>query len=132
MAAVATMNVLKTEVATETLGVKLLTIMVAVATLSVHVLTIAVAVATFSINVLTVSQTNFQALRFLCSARRPVLVNISLKFHEDALKGFNVIERTDFVTETAPYKVQRGITQSIYIEGLWFLRSARLPMLVNI
>ena len=38
----------------------------------------------------------------------------------------------DFVTETATYKVQRGITQNIYIQELWFLRSAPLPMLVNI
>ena len=28
--------------------------------------------------------------------------------------------------------VQRGITQNIYIQELWFLRSARWPMLVNI
>ena len=38
----------------------------------------------------------------------------------------------DFVIETATYKVQRGITQKIYIQELWFLCSARRPMLVNI
>ena len=38
----------------------------------------------------------------------------------------------DFVTETATYKVQRGITQSIYIQELWFLRSAHRLILVNI
>ena len=38
----------------------------------------------------------------------------------------------DFVTETATYKVQKGIIKNIYIQELWFLRSARLPMLVNI
>ena len=38
----------------------------------------------------------------------------------------------DFVTETATYKVQRGITHKIYIQELWFLRSAHRLMLVNI
>ena len=39
-----------------------------------------------------------------------MLVNISMKFQEDALNGFQVRERTRiFVTETATYKVQRGI-----------------------
>ena len=61
-----------------------------------------------------------------------MLVNISTKFHEDILNSFKVIERKHFVTETATYKIQRGITQAQYIQELWFLRSARLPMLVNI
>ena len=43
-----------------------------------------------------ITQTNIQELRFLCAARRPVLVNISLKFHEVVPKGFNIIERTRF------------------------------------
>ena len=43
-----------------------------------------------------ITQTNIQELRFLCSANRPMLVNISLTFHEDVLKGFNVIERKRF------------------------------------
>ena len=38
----------------------------------------------------------------------------------------------DFVTETATYKVQRGITLTLYIRELWFLRSASRQMLVNI
>ena len=38
----------------------------------------------------------------------------------------------DFVLETATYKVQRGITQKVKILGLWFLRSARRLMLINI
>ena len=40
-----------------------------------------------------------------------MLGNISMTFHEDILNGFQVTERTDFVTETATYKVQRDITQ---------------------
>ena len=55
-----------------------------------------------------------------------MLVNISVKFHEYILNGLKVIERTQFVTKTATYKVQRGITLKIYIQELWFLRSARL------
>ena len=38
----------------------------------------------------------------------------------------------DVVPETATYKVQRGITQKIYIKELWFLRSAYRLILVNI
>ena len=67
----------------------------------------------------------------LCSARYLKLVHISMKFHEDILNGFKVIELARFVIETATYKVQRGITQK-YIQELWFLRSARCPILVNI
>ena len=38
----------------------------------------------------------------------------------------------DFVTETATYKAQRGITQKVYIQELWFLRSAHRLMLIKI
>ena len=38
----------------------------------------------------------------------------------------------DSVTETATYKVQRGITPKVYIQELWFLHSAHCLMLVNI
>ena len=38
----------------------------------------------------------------------------------------------NFVLETATYKVQRGITQKVQIQELWFLRSACRLMLVNI
>ena len=38
----------------------------------------------------------------------------------------------DFVSETATYKVQRGMTQTIYIQELWFLRSVHHLMVVNI
>ena len=61
-----------------------------------------------------------------------MFVNIFMKFHEDIMNGFQVTERTDFVTETATYKVQRGITQQIYIQHLWFLRSAHRLMLITI
>ena len=38
----------------------------------------------------------------------------------------------DFVLETATYKIQRGITQKVHKQELWFLRSACRLMLVNI
>ena len=60
-----------------------------------------------------------------------MLVNISMTFHKDILNGFKVIERTRFVTETATYKAQEGITKT-NIQELRFLCPARRPMLVNI
>ena len=45
---------------------------------------------------------------------------------------FKLQSRHDFVTETATYKVQRGITKKIYIQELWFLLFAHDLMLVNI
>ena len=54
-----------------------------------------------------------QELPFLHSARRLMLVDICMKFHDASLYGLKVIERTrwrqDFVTD----KVQREITQKI-------------------
>ena len=41
-----------------------------------------------------------------------MLVNVSMKFHEGILNGLIAIEWTQFVTDTANYKVQRGITIS--------------------
>ena len=52
-----------------------------------------------------------------------------MKFHEDGLK---VIERTQFCHRNCYYKVQMGITLKIYIQELWFVRSARRLMLFNI
>ena len=37
-----------------------------------------------------------QELWFLRSARRLMLININMKFHEDSLNGFQVIEQTQF------------------------------------
>ena len=45
---------------------------------------------------------------------------------------FNLQSGHYFVIETATYKIQRGITQKIYIQELWFLRSAHHLMLINI
>ena len=40
-----------------------------------------------------------QELPFLHSARRLMLIDICKKFHEDSLMGFQVTERTRFVTD---------------------------------
>ena len=76
-----------------------------------------------------------QELWFLRSAHRLVLVNISMTFHEDILNGFpsyRATERTALYSVLGMAKVQRGITKRIYIQELWFLRSAHRLMLVNI
>ena len=40
-----------------------------------------------------------QELPFLHSARRQMLIDICMKFREDSLRGFQVTERTRFVTD---------------------------------
>ena len=61
-----------------------------------------------------------------------MLVNISMMFHEDILNGLQVTEQTALYTVIGIAKVQRGITQTIYIQELWFLRYAHRLMLINI
>ena len=40
-----------------------------------------------------------QELPFLHSARRLMLIDIFMKFREDSFRGFQVTERTQFVTD---------------------------------
>ena len=40
-----------------------------------------------------------QELPFLHSARHLILIDICMKFREDSLRGFQVTERTRFVTD---------------------------------
>ena len=69
-----------------------------------------------------------QELPFLHSAHRLMLIDICMKFREDSFRGFQVTERTRFVTQTDGQtdghpdarrqdfvrdKVQREITQKI-------------------
>ena len=61
-----------------------------------------------------------------------MLVNISMKFHEDILNGFKVIERTQFCHRNCYLRCSKGHNSKLYIKELWFLRSARCPMLGNI
>ena len=58
-----------------------------------------------------------------------------MTFHVDILNGFQVTELQSgrhCILLSAKAKVQRGITQKIYIQELLFLRSAHRLMLVNI
>ena len=61
-----------------------------------------------------------------------MLANISMTFHEDIMNGFQAAEQTALYSVLGIAKLQRGITKEIYIQELWFLRSAHRLMLVNI
>ena len=52
-----------------------------------------------------------QELPFLHSARRLMLVDICMKFHDASLYGLKVIERTRWRYDFVRDKVQREITQ---------------------
>ena len=52
-----------------------------------------------------------QELLFLHSARRLMLVDICMKFHDASLYGLKVIERTRWRQDFVRDKVQREITQ---------------------
>ena len=54
-----------------------------------------------------------QELPFLHSARRLMLVDICMKFHDASLYGLKVIERTRWRHDFVRDKVQREITQTI-------------------
>ena len=54
-----------------------------------------------------------QELPFLHSARRLMLIDICMKFREDSLYGFKVIERTRWRHDFVRDKVQREITQKV-------------------
>ena len=54
-----------------------------------------------------------QELPFLHSARRLMLVNICMKFHDASLYSLKVIERTRWRQDFVRDKVQREITQKI-------------------
>ena len=61
-----------------------------------------------------------QELWFLHSARRRILIDIYMKFHEDTLNSFQVIEQTRFCI------------LSILMQELWFLCIAPRLMLTDI
>ena len=54
-----------------------------------------------------------------------MVLNTCMKFYEHILNGFEV-------TETATYKVQRGVTQKVSIQELWSLHSSCRLILGNI
>ena len=49
-----------------------------------------------------------QELWFLHNARRPIVLNICMKFHEDILKGFKVIGWTRFCHRNCYLQSSRG------------------------
>ena len=61
-----------------------------------------------------------------------MLVNILWRFMKIPSTVLKLQSWRDFVLEIATCKVQRGITQKVQIQELWFLRSAWHLMLVNI
>ena len=61
-----------------------------------------------------------------------MLVNICMKFHEDTLNGFKVIERTRFCLRNCELQSSKGRNSKSIIQELWFLHSACRLMLVNI
>ena len=66
-------------------------------------------------------------LRFLCSACRLFVFNISVKFHENMSSGFKVMERTRKYVNT-----QRAITPRVEKPELRFMCSARRLMVFNV
>ena len=60
----------------------------------------------------------------MSSARRLMLINIYMKFREDSLNGFQVIEQTRFCD------TPREITPKVEMQELWLLRSTRRLMLI--
>ena len=54
-----------------------------------------------------------QELPFLHSARRLMLIDICMKFHDASLYGLKVIQRTQWTHVFVRDKVQREITQTI-------------------
>ena len=73
-----------------------------------------------------------QELRFLRSARRLMLVNICMKFHEGTLNGFWVTKRTQPYRKIYYFQFQRAITPKIHNPEWRILRSARRLMLLYI
>ena len=73
-----------------------------------------------------------QKLPFFHSARRLMLVDICMKFHDASLYGLKVIEPTRWRQYFVRDKVQREIIQKIYRQELPFLHSARRLMLIDI
>ena len=57
-----------------------------------------------------------------------MMLYISMKFHENVVNGFKVIERT----RKDHFKFRRGITLKIYRQELRFLWSARRLMMLCI
>ena len=63
----------------------------------------------------------------MCSARRLMVFNVCVKFHENVSSGFKVMERTRKIVNT-----QRAITQKVEEPELRFMCSACRLMVFNV
>ena len=63
----------------------------------------------------------------MCSARQLIVFNVCVKFHENMLSGFKVMERTRKIVNT-----HRAITQKVEKPELQFMCSARCLMVFNV
>ena len=63
----------------------------------------------------------------MCSARRLMVFNVCVKFHENVSSGFKVMERTPKIVNT-----QRAITKKVEEPELRFMCSARLLMVFKV
>ena len=63
----------------------------------------------------------------MCSARRLMVFNVCVKFHENLSSGFKVMERTRKIVNT-----KRAITQKVDEPELRFMCSARRLMVCNV
>ena len=63
----------------------------------------------------------------MCSARRLMVFNVCVKFHENVSSGFKVMERTRKIVNT-----KRAITQKVDEPELRFMCSARRLMVFNV
>ena len=63
----------------------------------------------------------------MCSARRLMVFNVCVKFHENVSSGFKVMERTQKIVNT-----KRAITQKVDEPELWFMCSAGRLMVFKV
>ena len=63
----------------------------------------------------------------MCSARRLMVYNVCVKFHQNMSSGFKVMERTRKIINT-----QRALTQKVEKPELRFMCSARHLMVFNV
>ena len=76
--------------------------------------------ATYKVQSGITKKLHIQEIRFLCSACRPMLVNIPMKVHEDILNSFKVIEQTWFFHRNCYLQSSKRHNSKIYIQELWF------------
>ena len=57
-------------------------------------------------------------LRFMCSAHRLMVFNVCVKFHENMLGGFKVLERTQKLLTDTHTHTHREKTKTLYPHGI--------------